>query len=641
MKYLLLIFLSLIYYSCDQSNTIETNALNKFSDPIIQRIYTLQDQRDTDSLTQYLTHEIPEYRKEAALAFGSVQDTTVISDLEDLLKDEFTEVKIAAAYAIGQTGSRASENKLINALYNESIPLVRKELLKALGKCATREGLQFLINQQPQDSLEKSGLAWAIYRAGLNGIHSEEGIARAVTLLDFRNNYETRLGATHFLYRTKEIDISTFWKLIAESAKNDVAPAVRMTSVRVLGKINSEEIAGILSKILLEDTDYRVRVNAIYAMADQQFELVQDAIFNALDDDNINTSIAAALYISNSSNGDLSKIFEIAKQNKNWRVKSILLTAAMKHRDNRSKIFDYIKNTYDASENNYEKAQLLNSLGDYPQSYTFIVQNTFQEIPFVIKTIGIQALAAIRTSQDFPANLENEFADIFKRIIKTNDPAFIGIVSQVISNPELNFKKFYQDIDFLYEAKSSLKLPKDIEALQILERTIAYFEEKEFDPVVNEYNHPIDWELVQKIAIKQKILIKTAKGDITCELLLEESPGTVANFYALIEKGYYNGKVFHRVVPNFVIQGGCPRGDGWGSENYSIRSELGPLRYYNEGYVGMASSGKDTEGVQWFITHSPTPHLDGRYSIFAKVIYGMEVVHKIEIGDQIHSIEIL
>jgi len=89
-----------------------------------------------------------------------------------------------------------------------------------------------------------------------------------------------------------------------------------------------------------------------------------------------------------------------------------------------------------------------------------------------------------------------------------------------------------------------------------------------------------------------------------------------------------------------VIQGGCPRGDGWGSENYSIRSELGPLRY-NEGYVGMASSGKDTEGVQWFITHSPTPHLDGRYSIFAKVIYGMEVVHQIEIGDQIHSIEIL
>jgi cyclophilin family peptidyl-prolyl cis-trans isomerase len=112
----------------------------------------------------------------------------------------------------------------------------------------------------------------------------------------------------------------------------------------------------------------------------------------------------------------------------------------------------------------------------------------------------------------------------------------------------------------------------------------------------------------------------------------------VDNFYSLANSHYYDGKVFHRVVPNFVIQGGCPRGDGFGGEDYSIRSELGPLRY-KEGSLGMASAGKDTEGVQWFITHSPTPHLDGSYSIFGQVIEGMNVVNAIEVGDVIEKIE--
>ena len=99
-------------------------------------------------------------------------------------------------------------------------------------------------------------------------------------------------------------------------------------------------------------------------------------------------------------------------------------------------------------------------------------------------------------------------------------------------------------------------------------------------------------------------------------------------------------KTFHRVVPNFVAQGGCPRGDGWGSTNKLIRSEFSPLKYDNEGWVGMASAGKDTETCQFFVTHSPTPHLDGRYTIFAKVIDGMDIVQQLVIGDKIKNIEV-
>ena len=93
--------------------------------------------------------------------------------------------------------------------------------------------------------------------------------------------------------------------------------------------------------------------------------------------------------------------------------------------------------------------------------------------------------------------------------------------------------------------------------------------------------------------------------------------------------------------PNFVIQTGCPRGDGYGTLNKFLRSELPPLRYDQQGYVGMASSGNHTESTQFFITHSPTLHLDGNYTIFAKVISGMDVVHRIELGDLIENISIL
>ncbi|MCI0471135.1 MAG: peptidylprolyl isomerase [Candidatus Aminicenantes bacterium] len=150
----------------------------------------------------------------------------------------------------------------------------------------------------------------------------------------------------------------------------------------------------------------------------------------------------------------------------------------------------------------------------------------------------------------------------------------------------------------------------------------------------------MNWPAVTAVKSRQQIKIKTTKGDIVIELFVNDSPGSAANFLRLIQAGFYKNDTFHRVVPNFVIQAGCPRGDGWGGPDFTIRSEFSPL-YYEEGSVGMASSGKDTEGSQWFITHSPTPHLDGRYTIFGKVVSGMEAVHRIEIGDMITGFEIV
>lgn len=151
------------------------------------------------------------------------------------------------------------------------------------------------------------------------------------------------------------------------------------------------------------------------------------------------------------------------------------------------------------------------------------------------------------------------------------------------------------------------------------------------------YRTDFDWEFIAKLEQKKFATIKTNQGNIVIELEEAIAPFTVQNFVKLGEKGYYNNTIFHRVVPNFVIQGGDPTGTGFGGPGYSIRSELSPFPF-DEYTIGMASSGKDTEGSQFFITHSPQPHLDGKYTMFGKVVEGFDVVDKIQIGDVIETI---
>jgi cyclophilin family peptidyl-prolyl cis-trans isomerase len=133
--------------------------------------------------------------------------------------------------------------------------------------------------------------------------------------------------------------------------------------------------------------------------------------------------------------------------------------------------------------------------------------------------------------------------------------------------------------------------------------------------------------------------VATSKGSFVIEFLPEEAPLTVDNFVLLAQKGYFNGQTIPRVVPNFVIQAGDPRGDQNGGPGYTIRCEINEVPY-DRASVGMALSGKDTGGSQWFVTHSQQPHLDGGYTVFGQVISGMEVVDGLVRGDRIHSVTI-
>jgi peptidyl-prolyl cis-trans isomerase B (cyclophilin B) len=138
----------------------------------------------------------------------------------------------------------------------------------------------------------------------------------------------------------------------------------------------------------------------------------------------------------------------------------------------------------------------------------------------------------------------------------------------------------------------------------------------------------------------KKATIETKKGNIELVLFEEDAPNTVANFEELANKGFYDGLTFHRVIPDFVIQGGCPKGNGTGGPGYTIKCEINPNKHVT-GAISMAHAGKDTGGSQFFIAHSPQPHLDGVHTVFGKVTKGMEVVNAVKAGDVMTKVRVI
>ena len=136
-------------------------------------------------------------------------------------------------------------------------------------------------------------------------------------------------------------------------------------------------------------------------------------------------------------------------------------------------------------------------------------------------------------------------------------------------------------------------------------------------------------------------VIETNRGNIILELFLDKVPTTVNNFMKLSNDGFYNGLKFHRVIPDFMVQTGCPQGTGTGGPGYKFKDEFhSALRHSTPGIMSMANSGPNTNGSQFFITHVPTPWLDNKHSVFGRVLQGLEIVNAIQQGDVMNRVSV-
>ncbi|WP_082893379.1 peptidylprolyl isomerase [Rufibacter ruber] len=616
--------------------------VHKFSDATLRNIYTLQDERSTASLLPFLQRPEAMYRREAALAFASVQDTTAIPALAPLLQDQDPEVRKAAAYALGQMGSVSAEPLLMAAYGSDRDPAVRAEMLEAWGKTASQRGVDMLGTFSTTQPQLLAGQAWALYRAGQRKLNYGTALKKAADLLQSKEE-PARLGAAHFLGRTAKLDPSYAKPQVLAVVQQDPSANVRMAAVLALAKMtDTSGIAPVVTQVLLQDADYRVRVNAVRPLYALPYAQVQTAAFKALADKHAHVALAAAEYLAaKAPAAESDRLLAQANQQQDWRVRATLFGAALASAEDKGALSKQVQQRFAASKNPYEQAALLTALSKDPTQYPFIEQQVFSAKHPAIGTTGLEALVSMRGQKGFDLNNAQAFAQIFQRAVQSGDVALTGIAAGAIRNPELGLKNAYADRSFLTQARDKLVLPRDVETHIELQKTLDFLEGRP-EPAAPKtpYSHPINWATVNSLQKNQQVRLRTNKGDITLELLVEDAPGSVANFVEILKKGNYNGKRFHRVVPNFVVQGGDPRGDGWGSADYAIRSEFANLHYL-EGYVGMASAGKDTESLQWFITHSPTPHLDGRYTIFARVVKGMDVVHLLNIGDVIEKVELV
>lgn len=648
-----LLLLPLIY-ACNQTSTPKSDTpnadvpvltgANKFSDDSLRIIYTFQDERDSLELLPILQSQNATYREAAAKAFGSFQAMVALPTLINLLQDDAELVRNASAYALGQMRLASNAQVLIDAIEKEPSDLVTITLLEALGKCAAPESVQFLATFYGNKTVEY-GVALGLFRAAIQKQSSEAGLARVIQLMKPNQQDKTRVIASTYLARNRSQNIDAFTRAISLTLRNDNSPYVRMNCARALSKAPKAEVSADLAKAMEHDENHLVKVNALRAANALGGDEFKEIAFRLLKHKNEQVAVTASEFIKRhvvkKDQKQLKKLVEIPLP---WLVNANLLEALISVKPKTSKL---IIKQLNESNNKYEQGALLKALAANIENYGFIKQRLFHTDDPIIKSYAIEALVGVRLDPLYETlrkkhdKVNQEFAEIVKFCINDKDVGLIYHAANLIRHPKVDIKDDLGDFSFMVKVLTSLQLPRDIEAYEELAKTLDYLKVDYSETKPTEKRiHAINWEHTLKIAPKQTMKIITSKGDIILQLMVEDAPGTVNEITSLVQQGFYDGRSFHRIVPNFVAQGGCPRGDGFGGLTYTLRSELSQL-YYQEGYVGMArSSNTDTESCQWFITHSPTPHLDGQYTIFAKVISGMPIVQRLGVGDIIEHIEL-
>jgi len=636
---LLFLFL-LALAACSGSNEPRIKTFpNKFADQELVKIHDLKDRRLSEALFIYLEHSQASYREEAALAFASLQDSAALPLLYRLLSDPDVLVRKAAAFAIGQTKSKSSQSVLANQLTLEPEPLVRFHLLEALGKCLDGQFLYFLIQYEASDAATLSGKAWGIYRAGLTGLKDTVLTNAAGRLLNDSLHAGVRLAASHYFSRMRGISIDDWEPTLKKLAAQDPLPEVRMATARALGKSTSDSIAFFLRDQLLAETDPMVKVNLIRSIQSDHLEVLQETIGLLLKDVNYHISVAVGEQIS---------IFEgrnfydfLWSENSSIpivRTRALVLGKLLETSNYSYNAYRELMGIFEQSSSAYEKGFALQALSRYHNASSFLGEQLNHTHPFV-RTSAMEALSAMNQATTFPSYKQTELINYYKRAVVSGDAGQVTVASSTLAQLKDRLRPYFSNLDFMRQGLDSLEVPEDLEPYQALENTLRLYEGKTADAPSQLYQNPIEWGVVKGISKTSSAIVETTKGKIEITLLVEEAPGSVENFVSLARANFYNNIIFHRVVPNFVAQAGCPRGDGYGSSDGVIRSEFS-THLYGTGYVGMASAGKDTEGSQWFITHSHAPHLDGGYTIFGRVVNGMAVVKELEVGDSIISVTI-
>lgn len=669
---------------------VQTVAVAQSIPPTLHaRILQLEDERNLngDELAKLLKHVSPKVRERAALAIGRIGDKRMTPNLARLLSLEKDDnVKAMAIFALGELEDRKSYPFLAGFLTNNRESLqIQARVAEALGKVIgisenaselgadlTEATNQLIIKRLPEQTANLTSdqkLLASLSITALMRIRSATSIEPLTRQLK-STDADIRSQAANALARIRQPIASAVPALL--EALNDNDHNVRANSARALGVSKDARAVEPLIK-LLGDKSEQVQVSAIRALAaigdkaavepliemggrlckqkgegcyenlNRLLEIV--SALNAMKDDRAislfrelrevlgagsysELEIAIARFGEKeffssdeselfSGGGDANHLANLAQgmgELDSELSKEMLLMLWMA---------SYLE----------EPAipQILRALAKLkPKTLPFLLRDSLLHKDHIIRATAANLIAGSLEDRNLDRLIESLAASSKD---KENDAklAILTALSKYKSEKAIEaIKTALNDSDHLVRRR----------AVDLLRQMNA----GDFSDRIGIVKTGHDKLFYQRVAARmnKKVIatIHTDKGAITMELFPADAPITVDSFVTLARKGYFNNVSFHRVVPNFVIQGGDPQGTGEGGPGYQIRCEVN-TKVYGRGAVGMALSGKDTGGSQFFITHSPQPHLDGGYTVFGQVTKGMEVVDRIARGDAIKRITIV
>jgi cyclophilin family peptidyl-prolyl cis-trans isomerase len=600
------------------------------------------------------------------MAIGSNPDTTSVRFLLPLLEDPEIAVRIAAAYSLGQIGETSAEKPLTDAyLPADTIPGFAElncTILEAIGKCGSVGSLKHIAEIStlvPSDTLMVLAQIRAVFRFMTRGITHPKGDELAVKLLrDDLYGYQIKLMASSYLARVPGKSLGLYAAdLLSIWNKNDDV-FIRANLARAFGKhdvLMHRDL--LLTTAADESKDMRIRVNAIQTLSDFPSDEIEQSLDNLLFDNNLHVQYATGSYFIKNGNSLRSRYYfnrsrTLSASDFGSRVG--LMAAALKwtpyyQKSFKDSISNIIKSELKQTTNPANKKLLFEALSYDLNNLVFLKNEVFSDSDIAHRSAAVLAFGKLAENPEFDLFFQSFAPETRAFIAKylaiaamDHKSGLTSPASEAIVAAGAGIRLYMSDTLNFEGVLDSLVLPRQSEDYISLVNLIRILKPgktiKAFKPV---YNHPIDWDVVSSIPDSTTVRITTSRGEVDILLLKRTAPATVAQFIQLIQNKFYEDKIFHRVVPGFVIQGGCTRGDGYGSLDFSIRTETPPVYFDDEGYVGMASAGRHTESQQFFITMAPTPHLDGKYTIFGRVRRGMDVVLKTAPGDIIKKIELL
>jgi len=622
---------------------------------------------DKQILHKYLNSNINKKIKAALLSAAHSEDTSFVAEL---LKLDLNKYGSEVCFALAQIGEcNQSINFLWNYLHSSPPSNQYPKIFFAIGKIGNGNDLKKLIefyNSFDGPSFPYQGISEAILQFQIRGIKNDSCIfileQEILSPLSDKDRVTKALFVLSRLGSSKNI-LRKLIQIISEKSSSVILKQYALLNLQRLKlcPISPETLKNILS----ERNDL-IRIEAVKTSAYYNFNKDMTEVFKTfislLDDENLNVAIETAKSLrlisfdeSTIEKSSLKKVLVNAinlAQNEIFKGELFLTYTFLFGSD------DFISKLID--ERSISKSYITAQLTALPFSENVLdkILDLYEEssslkekILIFEKIVPYSNLRLKRVDLLMTSALEGDIAPLISSAADGVDSSFISAntikLKQII---QFQIDKYKDNPDYLEATMSLIKLSEKIDN-NFYEMIIDKVKSSELYSIrkfaasktgSNQFGFKeIDkFEDILKYAFRYKqALIKTSKGEIRIEFISELAPISVGNFCKLAKEEFYNGIMFHRVVPGFVIQAGDPTGTGWGGPGYDIVSEFSDMNF-EIGYVGMASAGKDTESSQFFIMQGSHPHLNGRYTIFAKVIEGMDVVYKITEEDKIISINL-